>query len=89
MVRREYPLFEWTAPAVIARFGLGVLLGLFLGVLLLAMMMWGGPPDTSTGTGLAILLGGVPLCCGLLGVFALRALAELVGDLYDDVAGNG
>jgi hypothetical protein len=85
MAGNRNPLFEWTGPAVAMRFGLGALLGLLLGVLVLAVVLCFGRWSLATGTTFTVLLVGTPAACGVLGVFALRQVAQLVGQVYEDV----
>jgi hypothetical protein len=87
MSRLKEPRFENTPGAIAVRFLLGAVLGLFLGALVLALIGMWGPWEALTGLGVTVILLGVPLVCGIAGVFGLRSLADLVGELYDDIAG--
>jgi hypothetical protein len=87
VARNRNPLFEWTGPAMAMRFGLGALLGLFLGLLVLALVVFLGPWRALENGGLGILLIGVPAACGVLGIFALRQVAAVIGQVFEDIFG--
>jgi hypothetical protein len=81
------PLFENTPQAILARFLLGAVLGLFLGALVLVLLSYWGPWVTVPAVLLLVALGAVPLACGVGGIFGLRFLADMVSHLFEEFFG--
>lgn len=82
------PLFENTPQAILARFLLGAVLGLFLSGLLFAVLAVWGPWEALSGVGFVVLFLAVPLACGVVGIFGLRFLADMVSELFEGFSGG-
>ncbi len=91
MRKPAHLLFEWTVGAVIARFVIGVVLGLCLDLFLL-LALFGFHHYRGLSRGLdealftlpALVIAGVlALACGVAGIFALERVADFVQGAID------